>query len=367
MKKILYGVCGIGNGHTQRQLPLIEYFSKKNKIVIFAYDTSFDFYLDYFKDNPLVTVLEVAVPFYVGDKDGIDLEATKNLPSNKKDYDAINGKAMAAAEKIIGTPDVVITDYEPVSAQYAYKHQAPLITIDQQSKYLAGKFPSELHGQTYADEVARLKMFFPTAIVRIACSFFDVTRKKDGENVLMVPPIIKSSILYMKNSPEEPASILVYFSSQRELQQNLDDVAFILSEIPEVQFHIFASSIDNQNEYKNVHFYKHGDNRFGEVLRKCSGIVSTAGHTLLSEAMYLGIPVYAIPFPLYEQQMNAEVVHKNMFGIRSETINKRDLENFIKNIPQYRDSIKRDKKILLRGSGEQKIITVVEDILHLEK
>jgi uncharacterized protein (TIGR00661 family) len=362
MKKILYGVCGIGNGHTQRQLPLIEHFSKENQIVIFAYDSSLDFYSKHYKDNPSVTVMEVAVPFYVGNKDGIDLEATKKLPSNNKDYDGINSKAIAAAEKIMGMPDVVITDYEPISAKVAYGHKVPLVTIDQQSKYLTGEFPKELHGQTYADEVARLKMFFPTAAARIACSFFDVVKKKDGEDVVMLPPIIKDSVLNMKNEPVWPVSILVYFSSQKEFPQNLSDIALVLSKISNVQFHIFAPNIDGVKERENVHLYKHGDNHFGEVLRTCSGIVSTAGHTLLSEAMYLGIPVYAIPLPVYEQQMNAEVIDKNGFGIRSESINEADLDDFIENIPKFRDSIEQDTRILLRGSGKEKIIDAVENI-----
>jgi Glycosyl transferase family 1 len=49
-----------------------------------------------------------------------------------------NIAAMAQAQKMIGKPDLVISDYEPVSAQYAYAYDAPLITVDQQSKYLIG-------------------------------------------------------------------------------------------------------------------------------------------------------------------------------------------------------------------------------------
>jgi len=363
MKKILYGICGIGNGHTQRQLPLIEYFSKDNQIVIFAYDSSFNFYSNHFKDHPSIKVFEVAVPFYVGNKDGIDLEATKKLPTNNKDYDGINNKAVSTAEEIIGIPDLVITDYEPVSAQYAYKYKVPFITIDQQSKYLIGEFPKELHGQTYADEVARLKMFFPSAASRIACSFFDVTRKEDCGDVLMVPPILRDSVLSMKNNPKDPVSILVYFSSQKEFPQDLKEITLIFSTFPEVEFHIFAPSIDGQASSGNIHFYKHGDKQFNQVLENCSGVISTAGHTLLSEAMHLGIPVYAIPLPVYEQQMNAEIIDKNGFGIRRKNINEQDLKTFIAGMPNFRNSIKLDTEVLLRGSSMKKIISVVEQIL----
>lgn len=40
---ILWGVCGIGHGHTFRQLPLIQHFADEgHKIMIFAYNNSFD-------------------------------------------------------------------------------------------------------------------------------------------------------------------------------------------------------------------------------------------------------------------------------------------------------------------------------------
>lgn len=363
MKKILYGVCGIGNGHTQQQLPLIEHFSKSSKIVIFSYDSSFSFYSKYYKDNPNITILEVAVPFYVGNRDGIDFEATEKLPSNKRDYKGINGKAFADVERIIGIPDIVITDYEPICAEFSYKHQVPLITLDQQSKYLMGEFPRDLHGQTYADEVARLKMFFPMASVRIACSFFKVAKKNNGEDVLILPPIIKDSVLAISNDPKKPISLLVYFSSQKEFPQALSEISSIFSKIPLIQFHVFAPNIDDFVECENTHFYKYGDSRFSEVLRDCSGVISTAGHTLLAEAMYLGIPVYAIPLSVYEQQMNAEVIGVNEFGVRSETINERALNDFISNLDRFRHNIKEDKYILMRANGRDEIIANINKYL----
>jgi hypothetical protein len=43
-------------------------------------------------------------------------------------------------QELIGKPDLVISDYEPISAQYAYASGTPLVTIDQQSKYLVGDY-----------------------------------------------------------------------------------------------------------------------------------------------------------------------------------------------------------------------------------
>ncbi len=358
--KILYGVCGIGNGHAQRQLPLIKYFSENSIIVIFSYGSSFDFYAEHFKGHTNITVVPVAVPFYMGTKEGIDLEATKQLEANKKDYSGINGSAMSTAEEIIGTPDIVISDYEPVSAEYAYKRGSPLVTIDQQSKYLFGKFPDELNSETYAAEVARLKMFFPTAAARIACSFFNVTKKEGGEEVRILPPILKDEILEIKNVPANPPSVLIYLSSQKEFPQQLEEIIRICLNRPEIKFNIFAHHQDKHAVSGNVNLYKHGDERFYGILEKCSGIISTAGHTLLSEAMHLGIPVYAVPIATYEQEMNAETIELNGFGIMAPRIDEERLDYFMSNLNRFREAIRSNRNVLLKGNGKEEIIQFIE-------
>lgn len=363
--KILYGVCGIGNGHTQRQLPLIEHFSRQSRLVIFAYGESYKYYFTHLKGNDNITLVKVAIPYYISNDNGIDFSATAKLKINQQNFLAINCQAMAEAEKILGRPDLVITDYEPVSAQYAYAHGTPLISIDQQSKYLVGDFSQRINGYNCLDEIMRLKMFFPLAAERIACSFFNVIKKKKGENVSIFPPTIKDSILNLKTEPTtEPISILVYLSSQKDLKQGIEKNINIFSQKIKVDFHIFTSSSlkisPELKAVKNCFFYEHGDKRFLEVLKQCSGIISTAGHTLLSEAMYLNIPVYAIPLPLYEQQMNAEVIDKNGFGVSADKISEEKLNYFLENLDRFKKNIKSDRKILLKGSGLKKIIAFIE-------
>src|SRR6185312_2569606 len=93
----------------------------------------------------------------------------------------------------------------------------------------------------------------------------------------------------------------------------------------------------------NIKIYEHGDASFHEALATCNGIVSTAGHTLLSEAMSLGIPVYAIPLPVYEQHMNAHIIEENKFGISRPRFEAEALEGFLQNLPQYAKAIAADK------------------------
>jgi len=360
--KILYGICGIGNGHTYRQLPIVEHFAQTCEVMIFAHDNSYEFYSNRLKDNPSVKVVEVAIPFYVGDKNGIDFKGSAEFSMNKKDIFKINCAALAQANQELGKPDLVITDYESVSAQYAYAHNVPLITIDQQSKYLCGDFPKELGGFTFEDEIMRLHMFFPRVDARIACSFFNVSIKNNTDNVLLFPPIIKDSVKDLPRNPKEN-NFLVYISSAREYGQAPEAIAEALAAQKNSQFHVFVGKSENDvlKNIPNVGLYQHGDPHFTEIMRECSGIVATAGHSLLSEAMYLGIPVYAIPVSPYEQHMNARVIDVNSFGIAHSSFDSKKLAEFIENIPRFKNAIQADTEALIRGIGQEKIIRFLEE------
>lgn len=388
-KKILYGVCGIGMGHTYRQLPLLDELAKDNRIVLFVYGESKSFYEEHFRHSENVTVLTVSVPFYVGNAQGLDFaETARRIAASGIDHEAINLAAMELTQKLIGKPDLVISDYEPVSAQYAYASGTALVTIDQQSKYLVGDYSQAIAGQTCLDEVARLRLFFPTAALRLACSFFTVPRRADGksagsEKVIICPPIIKPAIVAMKQrrrqaqqdkskSGSQTRSILVYISSQRDFVQSYEEVLTVLSTAPEYHFHVFVKELPQHllaGLPSNVTLRRHGDPRFLDVLAECQGIVTTGGHTLVSEAMYLGIPAYLIPLAVYEQQINAHAVGDNNFGVCAENINQPQLATFLSQIESFAANIINDKKgknskrILVPGSGEKKILAYIRTAL----
>jgi len=366
--KILYGVCGIGSGHTFRQLPIVDHLSRKHRIVLFAYGEALKFYSEFAKSRESITVVPVSVPFLAGNLEGIDFTATlRRYSASGQDHLAVNFAAMAKAAELIGKPDLVISDYEPVSAQYAYAYASPVVTIDQQSKYLVGDFPRQLAGQGFANEVAMLRMFFPKAEHRIACSFFKVNPRLPApiEQVRLHPPIFKDAIKSMKRCPQGK-SILIYLSAQQDFVQSGAQVAAACSALRDWNFEIFAADANNVGSvaYSNVRFFTHGDPSFLKKLAACSAIVSTAGHTLLSEAMYLGIPAYVIPLPVYEQQMNARIIDAHGFGCSHADINAEALAAFLNRLPQFADAIAQDQNVLLRGCGKEHIIGTLEPLIE---
>lgn len=378
MRKIVYGICGIGNEHIDRQLPVIEYLlSQKNMVFVFTYGTAYEFLTQVYlpslpkEQYQLLKIALVDVPFFIGNSDGVDF--TKAAEMNSTLSMKNNLQAFAQAQYWIGKPDLVITDYEPYSAQYGYAYQSKVVTIDQQSKYMLKTLPPEINEFNYADEIMRLKMFFPSAHKRVACSFFKVPNS-EHEKVDVIPTNIRAKVVNLKNNPLEVPHYIVYLPTQPGFEQGLDEIIFALSARRKERFVIFLDkktyicskrTLDLcKNIHKHIFFVPHGEALFEKMLSSCHGIISTAGHSLLSEAMYLGIPVYAMPLPMYEQQLNAAIIAANKFGISSPGLTQEDLDDFITNNQLYRQNILNDKKVLYKQDGLNAMINSIKYMLE---
>lgn len=350
--KIIWGICGIGHGHIYRQLPLIEYYAATADILIFAYGTSYEFFKHYCQDKIHIDVINVSVPFYAGDKEGLNFEKSASLNT---DLDVLNTnlKALAYAQKKIGKADLVISDYEPTCAQYAYAFDLPLITYDQQSKFLTGAFDDDINGFSCRDEKQRLRMFFPHAEKRIASSFFNVAKIKNKMDVIIVPSIIRSTI--KDAQPITQRHIVVYFTQQLKKTLSVQEMLRFFGEYSDYHFHVFGSD-EKPNNYNNMTLHARSEAEFISLLTSCSGVISTAGHGLLSEAMFLGKPVYAMPLDLYEQQLNAHIIDKNGFGIAHRDLTQEKLNRFMKDLKNFRYHINNDPDVLFKKDGLEDIL-----------
>lgn len=367
-RKIVIGICGIGRGHSMRQLPIVEALSKNNKLILFVFNESYDYYVQKFHQHPNVRVLSVVVPRFVGCEDGIDFAETAKITSNdKSNYFATNMLVFQEVRKLFTKPDLVISDYEPTAAQLSYSLNVPLLTIDQQSKYLEGDYPV-LYGNTSLSEKARLEMFFPKAAKRIACSFFRLPDYNSRE-VEIVPPILKESLLGLQNitGSGNGKNILVYLSPYSDFVQKEEEVLSILSNFPSYNFHMYVSQNTLYNELsagsRNIKVYYHGDSSFEDMIIKMDGAISTGGHSFLSEAMYLGKPVFAIPLDTYEQAFNAKIISDYAFGMSDTKLTRKNIQSFLWGMNKFRSNIEADENILQRQNGLPIVLRKIESIL----
>lgn len=327
--------------------------------MFFAYGESLKL-LSRYSDNPLVKIIEVAVPYFISNEDGVDFVTSEKINA-QFDY-SLNLKAFSQAQQWLGKPDLVISDYEPVCAQYGYAYGCPVVTIDQQSKFFTKNTAKEINGYNCEDELMRLNMFFPLAR-RLACSFFKL---RETNNVTIVPPVHRKSIENIKRTPKDN-QFLIYISAQSGFKQNLHDIITILKDRRE-EFHIFTKEVMTPDVAElikgknNIVVHPHGSEVFEQLLVTCSGVITTAGHNLIGECMFLKIPVYAMPMGLYEQQLNAKMIGDYFYGMNYPVLAAEQLSEFIDNKSFYLANIKHSE-ILFKENGDTKLIQIISSYL----
>lgn len=352
-RRVLVGACGMGNGHASRQLNLVRRLQERgHHVAIVTFGDGVAALDDAFPSH-----VPIAVPtHYPGGwvamtPTGIDIHRSAE---NGRTLDS-RGDAwsFALCEEVIaeldGAPDVVLTDYEPASAQIAYMLGSRLITTEQQSKFLMFRTP-DAGGYTRWHEAAKLRYFFPAADERIASSFFPLEWESDerypGE---VIEPILRPDVLSMWPQVDE-SSVVVYLSPYAVMRQDPGAFLRVLDGFRNVTFTVFTNT-PLGDAPQNVVVSQFDRPKFTEALASCSAVVSTAGHQLLSECLYLRKPVLALPFDVYEQQFNAMMLEHYDIGMRADALSPEVLRSFLSRRTEFAERADELAKRQFTGSS----------------
>ena len=360
MKKILVGICGIGNGHINRQINIIQELVKRNfKIIIATTKEKINTLNYYFPDIPKITI---NIPWVECNSEGINYEfCLEKYEENGIDlFKELLVFSKTVEELFNGKPDFIISDYEPNVAQYSYMVNKPLICMEQQSKFL---YMNEKKIKKYSinEEKYRLNYFFPKVDYQIISSFFPLDIKKD--NVFVIPPIIK------KFNPKKKIDKkgIVYFSPYSNDKRNFLKILNMIKKIKDINFTVYTEldfSIDCQEA--NVVFKKFS-NEFKEELLESSFVIASAGHQLISECIACEVPMYLFPLDTYEQNYNCSMVEKYELGKKFKGENIEEFCLFYKNIPNYVENIKKHKRDVLISEWNVMFNEVIDIIIDEQK
>lgn len=171
MKKILIGICGIGNGHINRQSCIIKELLKDNhEIMVVTTEDKIDMLRERF---PSLKISKINIPWIICNEDGINYKETfEKYKSNNVDlFNSFLTFCIEVENYFEGKPDLIISDYEPNVAQYSYSCNVPFITMEQQSKFL---YLDELKIDKFSikEEQIRLNYFFPVYSKKLFLRFF---------------------------------------------------------------------------------------------------------------------------------------------------------------------------------------------------
>ncbi|UCG38553.1 MAG: hypothetical protein JSV00_10350 [bacterium] len=227
-------------------------------------------------------------------------------------------------------PDLIITDFEPMTAHIARHLKIPLITLDNQHLIRNVRIPCPPHLHL---NMLLAKMIIHTVIPKpdlsLVLTYYFGEVKND--RTVLFPPIINEEVLDL--SPSEGDSVLVYLLNGYERFMNS------LRSIPRQQFIIYG--LDRNGTEGNLVFRPYGRENFLADLAASRAVIATAGFTLISEAVHLGKPYLGIPYKhQFEQEINAHLLKMLGYGESSQDASREDILDFLDRLPRFRDRLK---------------------------
>jgi uncharacterized protein (TIGR00661 family) len=142
----------------------------------------------------------------------------------------------------------------------------------------------------------------------------------------------------LERTPRHDGPLLLY-ATTGEARQALD----LVRGRPEACFAYGFGRGDGSEG--NIVFRQPSTGEFLDDLAAARAVITNGGYTLISEALYLGKPVYAIPIQnQFEQMVNGYYLERLGYGLFDLAPERRRLEMFLEGLPYFRVNIDRDRQ-----------------------
>lgn len=299
MARIIYGVAGEGFGHSSRSHLIGQHLIDAGHDVLFAASRKSLFYLRKHFGEKVREIAGLSLVYRDGHLLPINTFAT-NL--SRVFQDRVTNRELYRTVFEPFCPDLVISDFEPFSAWWAWRHGVPFISIDHQHLLTLCELehPSrEWFARLNAQTVARCHGFGAAAYLIL--NFFRVPVK--NRRAVLAPPVVRPVVESLKPTPGE--HILVYITDDSWK----DKLAALLNSFADQTFRIYG--FDEARQIGNCEFKRTSTEHFLQDLANCRGVVTTAGFSLLSECLYLRKQCLLLPVQgQYEQVINARYAER---------------------------------------------------------
>jgi len=232
-------------------------------------------------------------------------------------------------------PELIISDFEPFSAWWAWRNGVPFVSIDHEHMLTLCKLehPAKNWFSRITASVVT-ECHYIGAVAYIIVNFFDAPLRIDS--AVLAPPIIRPVVGSLKAGAGE--HILLYSTTGRGAEQ----LRRVLGKFGEQKFYVYgfdpvrdptekvSNGVNKSAKYKNCIFKKRSTEGFLTDLAAARGVIASAGFSLLSECMHLKKKMLLLPLAgQYEQIINAYYVQKLGLGISAEKLDEAVLARFL--------------------------------------
>ncbi|MDC7126457.1 MAG: glycosyltransferase family protein [Spirochaetales bacterium] len=293
---VAFGVAGEGRGHAARTIALSQRLGDRFRIVIFAPPSIRSFLSEGLPDAEIIDI--PGINFH---KENHVIKYRKTLLKNLTNIGRIHPdiKRITALMKE-NSVDAVISDFEPYTAVAAKELGLPVLSLNHPGIVL--RYFSMMPDALAAKLAAKIMM--PAGTKELLCSFYG------GD----VGPILRQEIRNIQ--PTKKDYYVVYTK-----EESRGAILEALKKYPEKEFRVFPD--------KNMDFI--------ESFANCKGVISSSGHQMLSESLYLKKPVLAFPQKMqFEQRLNAIMLEQSGWGMEGNIKKIEDsLDKFFNSIESF--------------------------------
>jgi len=309
--RILYAIQGTGNGHLARATEIVPILKSMANIDVLVSGTQSDlkvaFKIDYNFSG---------LSYIVGQNGGVDILKTIQKIRVMQFYRDIK-------KLPVNRYDLVISDFEPVSAWACWLRKKNCIGLSHQNAVLHPSAPKpEIN-----DIVGKFILnHYAPASHKYGFNFYPFSPD-------IFPPVIRQTIRNAESSVKPHYT--VYLPAYSD-QQILD----VLSQIPDTEWQVFSKHSKKKYKVDNVQFHPVSLEEFTQSFVSCTGLICTAGFEGPAEAIFLGKKLCTIPMKgQYEQYCNA--AYLKSIGIKV-------LEHFTNSAPELTKWIQNSTALQIR-------------------
>ncbi|MCH8568946.1 MAG: hypothetical protein LAT67_11805 [Balneolales bacterium] len=279
--KILYGIQGTGNGHISRAraiYPLLKEIADVD-ILLSGYSAEIE-------PGFPVTFSKTGFGFTFGRNGGIDL--TDSI---------IKARPLQLWQDINSLPvddyEMVISDFEPVTAWAAKKKSIPCIGLSHQASFLSEDSPRPTRREWLGEMIFRY--YAPT-------SHYIGFHYQSYDSYILTP-VVRDEIRFGESSDRGHITMYLPAFSPEKLMP-------LLRKLPR-KVQLFSKHVNESYMEGNVMVRPVDQESYTDSLLSCTLLVCGAGFESPSEALHIGKRLICIPMKQqYEQKCNAEALKK---------------------------------------------------------
>jgi uncharacterized protein (TIGR00661 family) len=218
-------------------------------------------------------------------------------------------------------PNLIINFFEPIAAFYTLtrRRRPPVVTIGHQFMF---QHPDYVRTPRLWRQLISMRLYtwlLGARATKLALSFYDAP-DLPAKRIIVGPPILRKQLFSLEANPEGNFT-LVYLLNHGYADQI---IRWSLKN-PQTRLHCFYDKPGAPAELAitpSLTFHKLDGEKFLKFMAQCRHVVCTAGFESVSEAAWLGKPLFLVPVENHvEQQVNAIDAQQFGLGIAEKSFN----------------------------------------------